>query len=152
MSEAEVAGLAFDTSVIVAALLSWHERHQDARPLLQRALQSGEPVIVPLPALFEAYSVMTRLPPPWRLSVHDAHALLERTFRARAIVPSLDGNQAWSLLDDATRDRVSGGAIYDAHIAACARLAGADRLATLNPRHFERLELKGLHLVVPGPE
>ena len=84
-------GTAFDASVIIPALLSWHEPHRRAPPVLQSAIAGEAPVIVPLPALIEAYSVMTRLPPPWRLSPTDAHRLLDATFREPALVLSLDG-------------------------------------------------------------
>ena len=45
---------------------------------------------------------------------------------------------------------VAGGATYDAEIAASARAAGAQRLLTLNARHFERLGSEGLEIVDPS--
>ncbi|NLG64599.1 MAG: VapC toxin family PIN domain ribonuclease, partial [Actinobacteria bacterium] len=44
---------------------------------------------------------------------------------------------------------IAGGATYDAHVLACAKQGGAARLATFNRRHFERLELGDMELVVP---
>lgn len=144
-----MGGTALDTSVIVPALLSWHEHHPAALPVVRDALAGEGGVILPVPALVEAYAVITRLPPPWRLRATDAHRLLVETFRGKARVVGLDGDEAWELLDDALANAVSGGASYDAHIAACAKKAGAGRLATFNRRHFERLELGDVDLLVP---
>lgn len=147
-----MGGTALDTSVVVPALLAWHEHHAAALPVVTEALGSDGGVILPLPALVETYAVLTRLPPPWRLRAADAHRLLVDTFRARATVVGLDGAEAWDLLDTALAGSVSGGATYDAHIAACAMKAGAARLATFNRRHFERLDLGEVVLLVPLAE
>ena len=144
---AKGGGTALDTSVIVAALLERHEHHQVARLTVGAALDQG--AVLPLPALLEAYSVLTRLPPPWRLRATDARALLDRTFRDRARVVNLDQNASWPLLELWASNGVKGGAVYDAQILKCAQVAGASRLATLNRRHFERFDLGGLKLLVP---
>lgn len=144
-----MGGTALDTSVIVPALLSWHEHHTAALPVVREALTSDAPAILPLAAVLEAYAVLTRLPPPWRLRPGDVHRLLTATFRGRAHVVGLDGQEAWGLLDEVLAGGISGGAAYDAHIAACAKKAGASRLATFNRRHFERLDLGDVALLVP---
>ncbi len=145
-----MAGTALDTSAIVPALLTWHEHHAAALPLVRDALVADAPAILPVPALVETFAVLTRLPAPWRLRPADAHRLLEETFRGRARVVGLDGSEAWTLLDGALANEVSGGATYYAHIAACARKAGASHLATFNRRHFERLDLGGVALLIPS--
>ena len=150
MGKPALAGMALDTSVIVPALLSWHEHHGAALPVVQEALAGGSAVILPLPALIEAFAVLTRLPPPWRLRPEVAHKLLADTFQSRARVVGLDGDEAWALLAEALSTEVSGGATFDAHIAACAKKAGAARLATFNRRHFERLDLGDVALLVPS--
>ncbi len=61
-----------DTSVTVAAFLSWHERHAMART----AVLSGI-VGVPAHVLAETYSVLTRLPAGHRVSADAAMAYLE---------------------------------------------------------------------------
>ena len=147
-----MGGTALDTSVIVPALMSWHEHHAAALPVVRDALTDAGGAILPVPALVEAYAVITRLPAPWRLRAADAHRLLVETFRGNARVVGLEGDETWDLLDGALGNEVSGGATYDAHIAACARKAGATRLATFNRRHFERLDLGDVGLLVPpGP-
>jgi len=150
VGDAEAAGTALDTSVMVPALLSWHEHHHAALPVVQEALAGREALILPLPALIEAFAVLTRLPPPWRLRPEVAHKLLYDTFQGRARVVGLDGDEAWALLDGALKSEISGGATYDAHIAACALKAGAACLVTFNRRHFERFDLGQMTLRVPS--
>lgn len=55
------AVIAADTSVVVAALVSWHERHRPAR----RPLEREEVRLIGQVAL-ETYAVLTRLRPPHR--------------------------------------------------------------------------------------
>lgn len=92
---------------------------------------------------------MTRLPVPHRLDADVALTLLEKTFKESVQVVNLPAEEHWNLLRD-LRDRgVSGGAVYDADIIECSRRAGADKILTLNRRHFERLAPKGMTVIVP---
>src|SRR6266496_3062792 len=72
--------IAVDSSVIVAALLAWHQKHQPAARALERALGSKSGLVIPSHALFESYAVMTRLPAPHRLAPVDAVQLLQNNF------------------------------------------------------------------------
>ena len=139
---------AVDTSLIIAALLSWHERHDEALVSLQKALNSSEPLILPMHALVEAYAVMTRLPSPHRLSSSDAWAVLSGTFR-NAKLAKLETKKAWKWLESVASNSISGGQIYDAMICESARSSGATHLLTLNPKHLELLRDE-LQIVVPG--
>ena len=141
--------IAFDANVILAALLGWHEHHARALPVVDGALAGPDRVVLPLPALIEAYAVMTRLPVGKRLRPEDALALLDGTFRDQADVIALDGPRGWRMLESAVARAVAGGATYDAHVAACAIAGGAHRLVTFNERHFRRLDLGAMVLVVP---
>lgn len=142
--------IALDTSVIVAALLSRHEHHPRAWAALDRSLRDAEgPPLLPVPSLLESFSVLTRLPPPWRVSPQDAHRLLADTFRPTARLVAMEGDAAWALLEGAVAHGIAGGAIQDAHIAACARLGGAHALWTFNRRDFDRLDLGDLEIVTP---
>lgn len=137
--------IATDTSVVIAALLSWHARHEVAQPALDKALK-GASLVVPAPVLIEAYAVMTRLPAPHRISPKDALALLGATLQNVPIV-ALDATDVWPLIEHAEDAGVCGGRTYDAHIMACAQKASANRLLTLNPRDFETLEVEGIVIV-----
>jgi predicted nucleic acid-binding protein len=142
--------IALDTSVIIAGLLEWHENHDVCHAALDDALGATAGVALPLPALIESYSVMTRLPAPHRLSPADALALLESTFRGAAKVVVVKPGKLWSELGSWSRTGVSGGRAYDAHILACARSAAATKLLTLNGRHFSPLAGDDIEIVVPA--
>ncbi len=142
---------ALDTSVIIAALLGWHEAHAPAlRALIAAGEARGSRLLVPAPALVEAYAVMTRLPAPHRLAPADALALLAGSFESRAEVVHLGESETWRFLHEAAARGIAGGRAYDALILRCALKAGATRLLTLDRRDFERLEPAGLEIVVPG--
>ena len=148
----EPAGVvtAVDTNIIVAGLLSWHEHHQIASAQLIALLENESEVVVPLPVLVEAYSVMTRLPPPHRLGSKDAIEILESSLRHRVTLVGLDGDEGWNLLQDISQRSITGGTTYDGLILACARKGGARRLLTFNRPHFERLATEEIEIVVPG--
>lgn len=144
-----MAGIAIDTSVLVAALLSWHSDHERAFIALEAELASPEGAVLPLHALTEAYAVMTRLPPPRRLSPGAALAILRDSFRESVTIATLEAEDIWTLLDELAGKGVAGGTTYDAIIAAAARKAGCRGILTLNPRHFSRLTMEGLEVRTP---
>ncbi len=143
--------VAVDTSVLVAAFLSWHEFHEAAVEALASALAAGS-LVVPAPVLVEAYSVLTQLPAPHRLAPEDALELLRKNLARVPQSSAPSGAALWDLLDRLAEAGVRGGAVYDAVIAASAATAGATKILTLNGRDFERLSPAGLEVVVPGDE
>ena len=112
--------IAVDTSVVVAGFASWHEGHGPAAAVLARGPR------VPAHVLVETYSVLTRLPPPHRAPSDIVTAFLAQRFRQ---TPLTLAPRAWQrLLDQAAEFGVTGGAVYDALIAATVRQAGATLL------------------------
>jgi len=141
---------ALDTSVIVSGLLASHQRHEIAAAELSDLLENRVEIVLPLHALVEAYAVMTRLPSPHRLSAQHALEILDRSFRDDARLVGLEGDEGWHLLGDLSRRAVVGGTSYDGLILAAAHKGGARRLLTFNRAHFERLEIGGMEIRVPG--
>lgn len=135
------ATTAVDTSVLVAALLAWHEAHDIAREALDEALTAGA-LVLPVHALLETYSVLTRLPAPHRLSPVDAHSLLSE-LKTRTVISGL-GEEAWALLQDLASRNIAGGSTYDAAIMTEAAAAGAASILTLDRGDFERIGLEGI--------
>jgi len=138
-----------DTSCMMAAVCTWHEHHDRAASEIERRLRRGEKMVVAGPALVESYAVLTRLPPPHRLSPADALALLEANFMRRKII-SLDTMAYRILLRRAADDGIAGGQTYDAVIAACVLKSKAEALLTFNEGHFRSLAERGIYVVVPG--
>ncbi len=149
---AERSVLALDASVIIAALQSWHVRHSAARASLDEALGSGDEIVVPSRVLVECFSVMTRMPVPHRLDPSDARRVLEGTLEGSVRLVDLPPRRYWRFLRDVAGRVISGGAVYDAEIVECSRLAGATRILTLNQSDFERLAPDGIRIVTPRGE
>ena len=128
---------ALDTSCMVAAVCSWHEHHAAAAGAIERRLAHGDRLVVPAPALVEAYAVLTRLPAPHRLSTSDAWALIDANFIKPATLVALSRMAYTKLLRQAASLAIAGGRTYDAVIAECGRRARAEVLLTFNRRHFD---------------
>lgn len=138
-----------DTSCVVAAVCAWHEFHAAAAQAIGDRLQRGERLAVAAHVLVEAYAVLTRLPPPHRLSPSDAGTLIRSNFVQGAGTVALSGTEHAQLVSACAAAGVRGGRSYDALIAACARKAGASTLLTFNPRHFDPGPA-GVAVVVPS--
>lgn len=139
-----------DSSVLVAAMLPWHEHHTLAQEAILAARRRGE-VVLASRTLVETYSVLTRLPAPHRLSPQDAARLLEINFRATSRVEQLAGEECWRFLIGLPETRIAGGAAYDAEIVAVGRKVKARAIVTLDRRGFERSAPPELQIVIPIP-
>jgi predicted nucleic acid-binding protein len=106
-----------DTSVAVAGFAEWHERHVAARGVLVRRAR-----LVAHSAL-ETYSVLTRLPPPNRVSGLAVSDFLTRSFPDPHL--TLKARDQRSLVARLVELGIAGGAVYDALIALTAGSAGA---------------------------
>ena len=114
-----------DTSVVVAAFASWHDAHEAAHA----ALTLG-PSLTAHGAL-EAYSVLTRLPPPHRAPSKIVNTFLTARFSGTWL--TLPEEEHRRLLLELTTIGVRGGATYDALIGWTAAHHGAS-LVTLDAR------------------
>jgi predicted nucleic acid-binding protein len=118
--------IAVDTSVAVAAALPWHESHAAARS----ALPNARTTLIAQVAV-ETYSVLTRLPHSQRVPAAVARDYLNQAFILPPLV--LVPDSYTRLIDIAVEEGITGGAVYDAIVAATAREAGAT-LLTLDRR------------------
>lgn len=139
--------IALDSSIMVAALVSWHENHQAAARAVERALSSKEGVIIPSHAMVESYAVLTRLPAPHRLAPATALALLRENFGSTRLA-ALNARSVWPVLEQLAALSLGGGITYDAIILDAAADGGATSLLTLNERDYERLDGK-IRVVTP---
>ena len=140
---------AIDTSVIVAAHVVRHDHHEAAFRAIETTLESDGSLILPMPALVEAYSVLTRMPAPFRLSPADASRVLQRSLQGVSQLASLSDEGSWPFLADLAKGQAIGRAVYDFQIIACAVKAGAKQIITFNARDFERLKPEGIRIVNP---
>lgn len=137
-----------DASCMIPFVCSWHENHDRATAEVQYRVKQREKLVVAAPALVETYSVLTRLPPPYRLSATVAWTLVESNFVKSVRTISLDSKTYLDLLRDAAARGVAGGRVYDEVIATCAAKARVNTVLTFNPRHFALVDK--IKIVVPG--
>lgn len=110
---------ACDTSLLVAALVSWHPQHEAVREQVARV------EAVPAHVLIETYSVLTRLPAPHRIAPLDAQTVVEAIDLHPLALPAEEHRALLSVLG---AQGVRGGAVYDALVGATARHHGCTLL------------------------
>ena len=126
---------AADTSVVVAAFASWHEKHESARRALDEGLRLIEHCAL------ETYSVLTRLPPPHRAPGDVVRDFIAARFPAPFLRLSALAYRKFLL--ELPRHEITGGAAYDALVAATA-VAHAAELLTCDRRAVLLYEKFGL--------
>lgn len=140
-----------DTSVLLAGLIDLGPQSAPAQTLLHGVAEKT--ISAPATAwhcCLEFFSVATRLPPEFRLPAADAARLLEEEVFARMTIHDLPAAERRPLLHAMVEDGVTGGRIYDAHIAEVARAAGARVVVTDNRRHFLAALRHGLRVETPA--
>ena len=131
----------FDTSALVAALIPSHPHHAWA---YARWVNSASPALA-AHSLAETYAVLTASP-QFRVRPETAMSTV-RLVAARFQVISLNTEGYLNALERTMGLRLQGGAIYDVLIAQVALESGAERLITLNAKHFVRLGQEVARLV-----
>jgi predicted nucleic acid-binding protein len=131
---------AVDTSVVVAAFASWHEQHGRARAVLDQGARLVEHCAL------ETYSVLTRLPPPHRCTGEVVRDFLQARFAEPFL--RLDPAAHRQFVLGLPQRGVTGGAVYDAMVAATAaahdaQLLTCDRRAALT---YESYGLRAIFL------
>jgi PIN domain len=125
-----------DSSVAIAAFGEWHELHDVAVGAL-----GTSPVLIAHAAL-ETYSVLTRLPDPFRAPASTVTEYLDATFPGRRL--TLSAAEQQRLPETMRRAGIRGGAVYDGLVGLTAKAAGAE-LISLDTRAiptYERLEIR----------
>jgi predicted nucleic acid-binding protein len=137
----------FDTTVLVAAMLEDESRHE----LCAEALEAAENGCAAAHSIAECYATLTGGKLGLQISAADAAQLIRHNLHERVSLVTLSAAEYFKLLDHAGPAGARGGAIYDLLLLACARLAKAERIYTLNVRHFAALAPDlALQIVTPG--
>ena len=138
-----------DSNVLIALLCDWHEHHGKTLTSYERWLGKNAVPVIPVQAILECYSVLTRLPAPHRLPPEATRLAIEETFSRTAVIAELRPEAAWSAIDKLSRLGFGGGRVYDAAIAECVAKAGATVLLTWNRKHFLTIAPAGLDVQEP---
>lgn len=140
-----------DTSVLLAGLIDFGPQSAPAQKLLHAVAEKQ--VMAAATAwhcCLEFFSVATRLPPEYRLSPPEAVHLLESEVLARVSIHDIPAAERAAFLRAIAQDAITGGRVYDAHIAEVARAAGATVVVTDNRRHFVTALKHGLRVETPA--
>jgi predicted nucleic acid-binding protein len=128
---------AADTTLAIASAYEDHPHFSQA----STALHDHRPRLAGY-AAFEAFSVLTRLPPGWRLSAANAAALLRRNFPGAPLWLTGEGSaRVYALIAESA---VLGNAVYDALVAQAA-LDHDRTLLTLDRRAERTYQLVGVN-------
>jgi predicted nucleic acid-binding protein len=122
-----------DSSIAIAAFGEWHELHESAVEAL-----ASSPALIAHAAL-EAYSVLTRLPEPFRVPARTAIEYLAENFPPRRL--ALPAAEQRALPETMERAGVRGGSVYDGLVGLTAKAAGAQLLSldTRAAQTYDRL-------------
>jgi predicted nucleic acid-binding protein len=145
-----VAVVFADTSVLVAGLIDFGPQSAPAHGLLHAVAERKFAAATAWHCCLEFYSVATRLPVEYRLAAADAGRLVEEEILARMAVHDLPVNERSAMLRAAATDGITGGRVYDAHIAEVAKSARATVIVTDNRRHFLAALRHGLRVETPA--
>jgi predicted nucleic acid-binding protein len=133
----------FDTSVIIAALVESHPMHDRAFPWLRQAKANEFEFVVAGHTLAELYAVLSTLPIKPRISPLVAHKLIHENIEVSAKIVSLTSVEYSTTIKRLSELGLVGGIVYDALIAKVAEKSKAERLLTLNIKHFKRVWPEG---------
>lgn len=128
----------FDTSVLVAAFVTNHPKHEICLPWVSQVKTGRMQGFIATHTLAETYAVLTRLPIRPRISPQLAQRLMQENLAQFQVIP-LAFEDYQTVIAQMVKQNLAGGSIYDALIAQVAIKAKVDRLLTLNPDHFTRL-------------
>jgi len=143
--------LAFDTSVLVAALVKPHRFHRRAIRWLEEVDGGRATAQCSWHAVAETWSVLTRLPLEPPVSPALAEVAVERLL-TRIEPVEIDAGLYREAIRRCSRIGVRSGALFDALHLVCAESRSADGLVTFNPRDFERLRVADSPPVLVPPD
>ena len=135
-----------DTSVLVAAFVDAHPAHDRARTCIKQGLAGKVQLRLATHTLAELYAVLTTMPVSPRISPASAWRLIQSNTASMKFV-ALDEEDYRETLRGLGELELSGGVVYDGLIARAAQKAKADRLVTLNRKHFERVRPLGVEKI-----
>jgi len=129
----------FDTSVLVAAFVPMHPRHERAFDRVRRALLGEYRLLTSAHNLAEVYSVLTTLPLSPRISPSAAARIIRENLERYAEIVPLEVADYRDVVHYLADAGLGGGIIYDALAYRAAIQAGAEVVLTFNPKDFRRV-------------
>lgn len=138
----------FDTSIIIAALVESHPKHERAFPWLKQAKTKTFELVIASHTLAELYAVLSTLPIKPRISPAVAWRLIRENIEAVSKVISLTSSEYSAVIKRLSTSGLKGGVVYDALIVRVAQKAGVKRLLTFYSDDFKRVWPEGENVIV----
>ena len=129
----------FDTSVLVAAFVPAHPRHEQAIDRFRRALSGEFQLLTSAHNLAEVYSVLTTLPLSPRISPATAARIIRENMEQHVRIVPVTVTDYLDVVHYLGDTGFAGGIVYDALACRAALQAGATLIVTFNPKDFRRL-------------
>jgi len=143
--------LAFDTSVLVAAMVEPHPLHARALAWIEAVSTRKASGQCSWHAVAECWSVLTRLPLDPTVSPAFAAVAIERLIK-RVRPHELSAAAYREAMRRCSERGLRSGALYDALHLVSAESGKADAFLTFNPADFERLVITGSPAIVVPPD
>jgi predicted nucleic acid-binding protein len=140
-----------DTSVLVAAVVQKHESHARAFAVLDRVQNKKDEGFISAHSVAETYAVLTKLPPPLRHTPEQALLSIEENVLKYFNVTGLNAGNYTALIREAALAGIQGGTIYDAVLLKCASKTEAEKIFTLNLKHFQNVAPKHIASQIVAP-
>lgn len=128
----------FDTSVLVAAFVPAHPRHERSFDRVRRAISGEYQLVTSTHTLAEVYAVLTTLPLSPRISPAAAARIIHEDLEGNVVLQPLSVSDYQEVVRHLGDAGLAGGVIYDALAFRAAMLADAEVIFTLNPKDFRR--------------
>ena len=140
-----------DTSVLVASVVQKHESHARAHAVLDRVQNGEDEGFVSAHSLAEMYAVLTKSPLPFRHSPEQALLSIEENVLKHFKIMGLTASDYTVLIREAALSGIQGGTIYDALLLHCAAKTGAEKVLTLNLKHFQTIAPGNIRSQISAP-
>lgn len=136
--------LFFDTSVLVAASVGSHPRHERALAALESVKDGKNIGYLSQHSVAEVYAALTSAPLSPRIHPSEAQRILEENLLAHLKVVALEPRDYLDVVRESAAADCRGGKIYDALHLRCAEKQPVDRLYTFNVKDFRALAADAL--------
>jgi predicted nucleic acid-binding protein len=137
----------FDTSVLIAAFVRAHPKHENSLPWLQKVRKKEIEGVISAHSLLESYSILTTLPLSPKIYPSLAIELIKENVIASFEIIKYSSDDYIRLLDELAAGNIIGGASYDGLILYAARQIKIDKILTLNINDFIRIAPRLIRLI-----
>ena len=126
----------YDTSILVASIVADHPKHDLCYQHFSNGLLGDHKIYVCTHSIAETYSTLTKTLMKPRISPGAARQIIRDNIISKCNIVQLDQQDYENALDFSVDRGLSGATIYDILIFQSFKKVKANKIATLNVRHF----------------